>query len=330
MTAGLLSDTLSVVVVAGLIAAGILALLIWVKNRRSKMSVVRFFVQIVVLLLFYYSFTMDLWLNVLLGAIFLATLFVGRFFCGWLCPFGFYMDLVALCRKVMKVRYFSLPQGLNRALHRLRYVFAAVLLVLPLVLGIQSTEWASPRFTFFLDNTHFKPLNFFLGPVEPLVLPFKSLLNINDGYSLSYPYVRDINYWINSWTSSTLFAFIVIYIFIALTIVSTFVTRRFWCRFCPTGISIAALNKFRGFKWMPLLHINKVEEKCTKCGICKRVCPVQVTEVYEEKGGDIKTSMCMNCFRCVEMCPYEGCLKVKMVGKTLFQSRNWLEPSKGE
>jgi uncharacterized Fe-S center protein len=79
-----------------------------------------------------------------------------------------------------------------------------------------------------------------------------------------------------------------------------------------------------------LLHIDKTEEKCTKCGICKRVCPVQVTEVYELKGGDISPSTCLNCTRCVEMCPYEGCLKMKLAGKTLFQSRNWLEPSKIE
>jgi formate hydrogenlyase subunit 6/NADH:ubiquinone oxidoreductase subunit I len=78
------------------------------------------------------------------------------------------------------------------------------------------------------------------------------------------------------------------------------------------------------------MHINKIEEKCTKCGVCKRVCPVQVTEVYEKKGGDITTSMCMLCLRCVEMCPYEDTLKVQLAGKTVFKSRNWLEPSKIE
>jgi formate hydrogenlyase subunit 6/NADH:ubiquinone oxidoreductase subunit I len=90
------------------------------------------------------------------------------------------------------------------------------------------------------------------------------------------------------------------------------------------------VNRLRGFKWAPVLHLSKDEEKCTKCGICKRVCPLQVTEVYEQKGGNITTSMCMLCLRCVEMCPYESCLKVKMAGKTLFESRNWLEPSENE
>jgi formate hydrogenlyase subunit 6/NADH:ubiquinone oxidoreductase subunit I len=49
--------------------------------------------------------------------------------------------------------------------------------------------------------------------------------------------------------------------------------------------------------------------------------------VYEQKGGKIDTSMCMLCMRCVEMCPYEGCLKVKIGRRTVFKSRNWLKPS---
>jgi formate hydrogenlyase subunit 6/NADH:ubiquinone oxidoreductase subunit I len=73
-----------------------------------------------------------------------------------------------------------------------------------------------------------------------------------------------------------------------------------------------------------------MEEKCTKCGICKRVCPPQVTEVYDDKSGNVSTSMCVHCFRCVEMCPYEDCLKVNFAGKTILNSRNWLEPSEDQ
>jgi len=85
------------------------------------------------------------------------------------------------------------------------------------------------------------------------------------------------------------------------------------------------LNRFSSFKWAPILHIDKVEEKCTKCGICKRVCPVQVTEVYEENGGNVTAPKCIHCFRCVEVCPYEGCLNIKMAGKTIYKSKNWLK-----
>jgi NAD-dependent dihydropyrimidine dehydrogenase PreA subunit len=84
------------------------------------------------------------------------------------------------------------------------------------------------------------------------------------------------------------------------------------------------LSTFTPFKQIALTRLYKDEEKCTKCGICKRVCPTQATDVYEKKGGDVTESRCMLCARCVEMCPYEGALMVKFAGKTVVESRNWL------
>ena len=75
--------------------------------------------------------------------------------------------------------------------------------------------------------------------------------------------------------------------------------------------------------------MEKTEEKCTKCGICKRVCASQVKEVYENKGGDVTTSKCILCLRCVEMCPEDDCLKFKVAGKSVFRSRNWLGKNAG-
>jgi ferredoxin-type protein NapH len=323
MDAQIISDLLGIIFVSGLILAGILTILIWIKNRTRKVSIMRLFIQLAFLFLIYYSFTFLLWLNYFLLIIFVSTFFVGRFFCGWLCPFGLYMDIIALVRKALKIKYLNLSERVNRALHSLRYIIAAVILVLPLIIGVKSYEWSSPHFLYL--NGPFKPLNLFLGPIEPLFLPHGSLFGFS-GISLSYPYTRDITFWVNS----SFYASIAIYVFVVLTVASTFTVRRFWCRFCPTGISLAAINRVKKSKWLPTLHLSKSEEKCTKCGICKRVCPVQVAEVYEQKGGDISTSMCLLCTRCVEMCPYDGCLKVNLGDKTVFQSRNWLEPSEEE
>ena len=111
---------------------------------------------------------------------------------------------------------------------------------------------------------------------------------------------------------------------LGLVTVAAFFVRRSWCRICPLGGFIALFNRFKPFKWISGVRLDKDEEKCTKCGVCKRVCPTQVTEVYENKGGDVTTSQCILCLRCVEMCPYENCLKFKFGGKTVFRSRDWL------
>jgi formate hydrogenlyase subunit 6/NADH:ubiquinone oxidoreductase subunit I len=91
------------------------------------------------------------------------------------------------------------------------------------------------------------------------------------------------------------------------------------------GGLLALFNRVPPFKWVSAVRLDKTEEKCVKCGICKRVCPTQVTEVYEQKGGDVMTSQCIGCLRCVEMCPYEDALKFKFVGKTVCRSRNWTD-----
>jgi polyferredoxin len=311
-------EALKLTVLAGLALAGFLVIFIWLRNLTRKVSYLRIFVQMVSEFAIFYMITYEKRLGLVLVVVLIITPVLGRFFCGWICPFGFYMDLITLLRKSVKMRYWTLPERLNRNLHRLRYVIIAVILILPF--------FSSPLYTqswilaIFLRGP-FNPLRILLGPLVPLIVPWKGPITLNE-LNLNYPYMDQIVYY-----SSENFVLTNIFIFIALTVVSSFIVRRFWCRFCPTGASIAIVNRFRGFKWAPVLHINKDEEKCTKCGICKRVCPVQVTEVYEQKGGKITTSMCMLCTRCVEMCPYEDCLKVKFGRKIVFKSRNWLEPS---
>jgi len=327
MFEALAGTVLAGIVAIGLALAGVLVILIWKKDRTRKLSYLRLFIQIVSLVGVFYSFTLALWLSVFFLVIFGVTFFSGRFFCGWVCPFGFYMDLIALLRKKLGVRYLSLPDRLNRALNKLRYVIAIAILAAPLFVGALTITPTSQVQALYLSGP-FRPIGIMLSPLEPIVVPFTGAI-VNLGFipwSVSYPYSRDIMVYINV----PLVMEIIIYVFVGLTLAGTFLFRRLWCRFCPTGISIAAANRFKSFKWMPVLHINKVEEKCTKCGICKRVCPVQVTEVYEQKGGDIRTSVCLNCMRCVEMCPYEGCLKMNVAGRTIFKSRNWLEPSNNE
>jgi NosR/NirI family nitrous oxide reductase transcriptional regulator len=315
----IIAETLQLTIAVSLVLAGILAILIWIRNQTRRVTILRFFIQIVsVIIIFLTLPLLAEWPSLVLGAIIVVTIVFGRFFCGWICPFGLYMDLITVVRTSLKIRYWKLSERLNNALNILRYAIVAGVLALPFFYDPLSTQvWRS----FLLFQNQFKPLIvFFLGPLEPLLIPWSGAVGFN-GYSLSYPYIREII----AYSNGPFFITLNVFLFIAFTVAGSFMVRRFWCRFCPTGASIAIVNRFKAFKWAPILKLTKVEEKCTKCGICKRVCPVQVTEVYEEKGGNVTSSKCVECFRCVEMCPYEGCLKVEFAGKTLYKSKNWLK-----
>jgi polyferredoxin len=323
----LLGEILKLTVLAGLALAGILVIVIWKKGLATKVTYLRFLIQAVAMVAVFYMFTYPVYQLIILIVILVMPLVLGRFFCGWLCPFGFYMDAITLIRKVSKVRYRIFPDRLNKALHNLRYVLLLVFLMLPLLLGLMnpppSLDFAALMALLFAGP--FEPFRVLLGPLIPLIVPWAGPLEIS-GLYFSYPYVQEVIYFSDQ-VFVTEIVTVLAWIFVGLTFVGSFFVRRVWCRFCPTGSSLAVVNRFRGLKGVPALYLDKDEEKCTKCGICKRVCPVQVTDVYEQKGGKITTSMCMLCMRCVEMCPYEECLKVKIGRKTVFKSRNWLEPS---
>lgn len=327
------AEILRAAIVAGLVSAGILAILIWVRNLTHKMSLLRLFIQVIatvtvfVLLLFFplpwdpifsgLTYNIAYRLTLVFALIFGVTIVLGRFFCGWLCPFALYMDLLTRIRKALKIPYWNLPEKLNNYLDTLRYVILASFLAVALFFGhLNADLW---RYIIMFAGPFKSLIIVFLSPIEPLIEQTGNVL----GFEMWGTSFHDLSGTINYFNGPELIqtTWIVFFVLTA----GAFMIRLFICRFCPIGATLSILNRFSAFKWIPLLHIDKVEEKCTKCGICKRVCPVQVTEVYEEKGGNVTAPKCIHCFRCVEMCPYEGCLKIQIAGKTIYKSKNWLK-----
>jgi len=323
----IIGNVLRVAVLAGLGVAGVLAILIWKKNLATRVTYIRLVIQVIALASLFYFFTFTVPLLYVLIGLLAVTIVLGRLYCGWICPLGFIMDLTIMLRKAFKVHYRNLSDNLNKRLHQARYAILLVFLFLPIAVWLIQPP---PGLSVAVLETQllagpFRPYSVLIDPMIPFVVPWTSASLSIFQINLTFPYVQEFY----GYLGQNIGQFIAI-AFIGLTLFGSFFIRRFWCRFCPTGISLAVVNRFKGFKWAPTLHLEKDEEKCTKCGVCKRVCQLQVTEVYDKKGGKIDTSMCMLCLRCVEMCPYEETLKLKFANKTIFKSRNWLEPSTTE
>jgi ferredoxin-type protein NapH len=262
-------------------------------------------------------------LAVVFGVVIVAAILLGRLFCGWVCPFGLYLDLMTRLRKVFKVRRRNFSDKFNDRFHQFGYIILALILILSVVFGSQAIAGAQ-----LLPGTQKGGFvwNYFSAPFCE-VCPMKPLCvlsEITTGHMQSS--------WATQTTTGILYTlgfYLTSLNLLVLLIITAaaFFFRRSWCRICPLGALTALFNRFPPFKWISGVRLSKQEEKCKSCGICKRVCPTQVKEVYEKKSGDVASSQCIWCLRCVEMCPYEDCLQFKFVGKTVIRSRNWLSAS---
>jgi ferredoxin len=386
----IIAETLRITIAVALILAGMLAIVIWVRNNTRKLSTLRLFVQIVAVVLIFLGliigpFGQDQWeylgtapkdiaigkeifgmpypdgltvptfscyyasgrtatcvvwqlqsylfpdfgtssvyattgierLAIAAGLLIVMSIIFGRFLCGWICPFGLYMDLLTRLRKALKIKHWTLSDRTNEALRQARYLIIAAFLILSAILGMRAI--AGVELVSETELGRYLEIPFCqVCPAKPLFVLIEGALGFMDvDYMLSQT-IGDFA--LTGWYLTSINIVI-----LSVVTGGSFMIRRLWCRICPLGGLIAIFSRFGPFKKISLIKLTKVEEKCTKCGICKRVCPPQVTEVYDEKGGDVTVSSCILCFRCVEMCPYEDCLKVEVAGKPIYKSKNWLK-----
>ena len=266
-------------------------------------------------------------LAIVVGMIVVASVILGRFFCGWLCPFGLYQDVLTRLRKSSRLRHLSFSDKTSAKLGQSRYIIIAVFLILSVIFGsyailgtelIPGTRPGGPEGVEAGIVGNINEPFCLVCPMRPLCV----LVECGIG-AMKYSYVSQITYG-PLWITGSYITSLNLAVLIAITILAL-AYRRFWCRICPLGGLTALFSTFTPFKQIALTRLQKDEHKCTKCGVCKRVCPTQATQMYEKKGGDVTDSRCMLCARCVEICPYEDALKLTFAGKTVVKSRNWLE-----
>ena len=270
-------------------------------------------------------------LAIVVGSLVAFAVVLGRWGCGWLCPFGVYQDILSRIRKSTRLKHLSTSPKTNKKLGQVSYLIIAVSLILSVIFAsytifgtelIPGTIPGGPEGTEAGIVSNINEPFCLVCPARPLCIAVESGIG-----ALNWSYISQIAYG-PFWISGFYLTSINVAILIAVSIIA-FAYRRAWCRICPVGALSALFSTFTPFKQIALTKLEKNEEKCTKCGVCKRVCPTQATDMYEKRGGDVTESRCILCARCVEICPYDDALELKFAGKTLARSRNWLEDKAG-
>ncbi len=186
----------------------------------------------------------------------------GRFVCGWLCPFGLIQDLLHKIPFPEKIGTF---RG-DRLLRKLKYVILIVFVILLPMFLVDVLGQGAPYFCKLIC-----PAGTLEGGI-PLVLLNESM--------------RSALGWLYAWKNALLL----------ITIVLSVMIYRPFCKYiCPLGAVYSVFNPVSVFRY------RVDEKKCTGCGICAKVCGMQVDPAENANHPE-----CIRCGACKKSCPVKA------------------------
>ena len=215
-----------------------------------------------------------------LGMFFLTGALVGRFFCGWACPFGLYQDMLSwIPAKKSKV-----PRPLNRDLQELAWYIIGFSLMAAFFVGLQRYQGQT------VQEGDYTSIPF--GPFDPAGFMFVQLFYILKlGLITSWDTFKDV-FKLPGGFYTGLRALI----FIGVSILAIKVPRAYCRWMCPTGAILGYCGKYS------MLGVSRDPIKCeANCSACEDACPMGVP-ILDYSGGRINDTLCINCGACIDAC----------------------------
>ncbi|MBZ4672686.1 MAG: 4Fe-4S ferredoxin iron-sulfur binding domain protein [Deferribacteraceae bacterium] len=203
----------------------------------------------------------------------LLTLVLGRFFCGWVCPFGTIHHFFSFIAS--KLNFYK-KDNKQTNFYRLKY-YLLFFILFTAIFGINLSGYFDPL------SIVVKGFGIFLLPILSLFYKLEFLPDSIKDF-LFYNILGREDYYYGQ-------AFAVGFFFLLL-IVLNFYKSRFWCVYlCPLGGLYGLLSKYSLFK-------IRRDDSCLNCGICNKYCIAQA----EPGSESFKSSECMLLFDCVDRC----------------------------
>ena len=210
-----------------------------------------------------------------------STVFLGRFFCGWLCPLGTIIDLVT--ERIRK----TAPLGVLKSY--LKYYLLVCLLVVSLF-NLNLAGLLDPIAILI------RAMTFFLYPVlgESVRGAWVGLYGLigeqRDHLSFLYSFLKD--YLLPFRETFYPLAFISLLLFSGILFLERY-EKRNWCRnLCPLGTLLGLMARFSFFRRLP-------GKLCPDCGDCRQHCPTTFdTDILQKQD-------CIICLDCGVKCRFD-------------------------
>jgi len=196
------------------------------------------------------------------------TIIFGRFFCGWVCPFGSLHHFTGFLAHRKKSPAEMIRLNRYRKGQRIKYF------ILIFFLGMA----AFPSLAGSLQIGLLDPIPLVTRSVNLVILPI-----IDGAFNIISP---DNRFYQGAW---------IIFVITFTTIFLNFVIPRFYCRFiCPLGALFGIIDRFA------IWRIGKTQSQCSNCKLCQKSC-----EGACEPAEKIRISECVLCFNCRGDCKDE-------------------------
>lgn len=212
---------------------------------------------------------------------FLFSILLGRFFCGWICPLGTIIDLIT--DKIKK----TFPIGF------LKRKFKYYLLLTLLFAALFNVNLAG-----ILDPIAIliRVLTFFFYPLfgYSIRAGWEFLYNLigekRDSIAFIYTFLKD--YILPFRETFYPLAFLSLLLFLFILFLERY-EKRNWCKnLCPLGALLGMLGNFSLFRRLP-------QRLCIDCKECKNICPTAFDEEIFQK------ESCILCMECELKCKFK-------------------------
>jgi len=206
-----------------------------------------------------------------LGVI-VVTFFLGRAFCGWMCPFGTIHHFVGWLGNLRRSRQEKLAVADYRRFFVLKY-YVLVAVLVAAVFGVQQAG--------LLD-----PIALLTRSAGTTVLPALDAAGVSAGGDAyrRWAWFPQAHYVRGVWLIGG--------VFVALLLANLWIPRFFCKTLCPLGALLGIVSGLSPFR-----HRRRAET-CTDCRLCEAVCPSAA-----EPARKLRISECIVCFNCSDACP---------------------------